>query len=49
LDKDGWLGDGTKIAIEDFRKSKDLPNSGLIDAETLKVLFEGDAGVNLIL
>lgn len=49
LDKDGWLGDGTKIAIEDFRKSKNLPNSGLIDAETLKVLFEGDAGVNLIL
>lgn len=49
LDKDGWLGDGTKIAIEDFRKSKGIVASGLIDAETLKVLFEGDAGVNLIL
>jgi peptidoglycan hydrolase-like protein with peptidoglycan-binding domain len=48
LDKDGWLGDGTKIAIEDFRKSKNLPEVGLIDAETLKLLFEGDAGVNLI-
>lgn len=49
LDKDGWFGDGTKIAIEDFRKSKGIVASGLIDAETLKVLFEGDAGVNLIL
>jgi peptidoglycan hydrolase-like protein with peptidoglycan-binding domain len=48
LDKDGWLGDGTKIAIEDFRKSKNLPDAGLIDAETLRVLFDGDIGVNLI-
>jgi peptidoglycan hydrolase-like protein with peptidoglycan-binding domain len=48
-DKDGWLGDGTKIAIEQFRKKNNLPDAGLIDAETLKAIFDGDKGINLIL
>lgn len=48
LDKDGWLGDGTKIAVEQFRQDKNLVGSGLIDMETLKVIFEGDIGIKLV-
>ena len=48
LDKDGWLGDGTKIAIEQFRKDRDLLGTDLIDAETLQALFSEDIGINLI-
>lgn len=49
LDKDGWFGDGTKIAIEDFRRSRELPQVGLIDAETLLAIFKDDKGVNVII
>ena len=48
LDKDGWLGDGTKIAIEQFRKDRDLLGTDLIDAKTLQALFSEDIGINLI-
>jgi hypothetical protein len=48
LDKDGWFGDGTKIAVDAFRKDRNLPDAGLIDNSTLEALFDGDAGVNLI-
>jgi peptidoglycan hydrolase-like protein with peptidoglycan-binding domain len=48
LDKDGWLGDGTKIAIEQFRKDTDLMGNDLIDKATLEALFAEDKGIVVV-
>lgn len=48
-DKDGWLGDLTKLAIEKFQKDKHLPVTGTVDADTLKKIFEGDRNVEVVL
>jgi hypothetical protein len=48
-DKDGWLGELTKIAIEKFQKDKGLAATGNIDADTFNKIFEGDSNVNVIL
>jgi hypothetical protein len=48
-DRDGWLGDLTKIAIEKFQKDKGLDATGKVDADTFKKIFEGDSNVNIVL
>lgn len=48
LDKDGWLGDGTKIAIEQFRKDRELIGTELIDKATLEALFAEDKGIVIV-
>lgn len=48
-DKDGWLGDLTKLAIEKFQKDKHMPVTGTVDADTLKKIFEGDRNVEVVL
>jgi len=48
-DKDGWLGDLTKIAIEKFQKDKGLAATGKVDADTFIKIFEGDSNVNVII
>lgn len=48
-DKDGWLGDLTKIAIEKFQKDKGLAATGNVDADTFRKIFEGDSNVNVII
>jgi hypothetical protein len=48
-DKDGWLGELTKIAIEKFQKDKGLAATGNVDADTFKKIFEGDSNVNVVL
>lgn len=48
LDKDGWLGDGTKIAIEQFRKDRELLGTELIDKATLEALFAEDKGIVIV-
>jgi hypothetical protein len=48
LDKDGWLGDGTKIAVEQFRKDRDLLGTELIDKATLEALFSEDKGIVIV-
>jgi peptidoglycan hydrolase-like protein with peptidoglycan-binding domain len=48
LDKDGWLGDGTKIAIEQFRKDRDLLGTDLINKATLEALFAEDKGIVIV-
>ncbi len=48
-DKDGWLGELTKIAIEKFQKDKGLAATGNVDADTFKKIFEGDSNVNVII
>ena len=48
-DKDGWLGDLTKLAITNFQKDKGLNASGSMDADTITKLFEGDNNVIVVL
>ena len=48
-DKDGWLGDLTKIAIEKFQKDKGLAATGNVDADTFRKIFEGDSNVNVVI
>jgi len=48
-DKDGWLGDLTKLAITNFQKDKGLNASGSMDADTITKLFEGDDNVIVVL
>ena len=44
-DKDGWLGDLTRLAIESFQKDKGLNATGDVDADTFTKIFEGDPHV----
>lgn len=46
-DKDGWLGDLTKLAITKFQKDKGLNATGQVDADTFTKIFEGDSNVNV--
>ena len=48
-DKDGWLGELTKIAIEKFQGDKGMAATGTVDAETFRKIFEGDTNVNVVL
>lgn len=44
-DKDGWLGDLTRLAIENFQKDRGLAVTGNVDADTFTKIFEGDPHV----
>jgi peptidoglycan hydrolase-like protein with peptidoglycan-binding domain len=44
-DKDGWLGDETKTAIEKFQKDKGLEPNGVVDEATFTAIFKGDMNV----
>jgi len=44
-DKDGWLGDETKTAIEKFQKLEGLEPNGTVDEATFLAIFKGDMNV----
>lgn len=44
-DKDGWLGDETKVAIEKFQKLEGLEPNGIVDEATFLAIFKGDMNV----
>ncbi len=46
-DRDGWLGDLTKLAITKFQVDKGLNSTGNVDADTFTKLFEGDNNVEI--
>lgn len=46
-DRDGWLGDLTKLAIIKFQVDKGLNATGNVDADTFTKLFEGDNNVEI--
>lgn len=48
-DKDGWFGELTKLAVENFQKDRGLKVTGLVDERTFKNIFDGDANVNIII
>jgi len=48
-EKPGWYGDVTKDSVAAFQKQLGLVETGIVDAETLTRLFEGDTNVTVIL
>lgn len=48
-DKDGYYGDRTKSALASFQKENKLEGEGMVNAQTLTLLFTGDPNVNLVL
>lgn len=48
-DKDGWYGDLTKDAVAAFQKARGIEGTGIMNADTLVALFDGDQNVNLII
>lgn len=49
LDKDGYCGDNTLLAITQFQKAQGMfPVTGLPDYDTLSRVFEGDTNVKLV-
>ena len=49
LDKQGFFGGATKLAVKNFQASKKFDVTGLVDAVTFKAIFEGDPNVKVIL
>jgi len=49
LDKDGFYGDRTKQAVNQFQVANKLNASGLMDAVTFELIFKGDPNVRVIL
>jgi peptidoglycan hydrolase-like protein with peptidoglycan-binding domain len=47
-DKDGWYAEMTKLAVAQFQKDNGFAGEGLMDAITLRALFEGDSNVTVI-
>lgn len=48
-DKDGFYGDHTKRALSRFQAANKLDGAGMVDADSLTLLFTGDPNVNLVL
>lgn len=49
LDKDGFYGDLTLKSVADFQSSKGMVSTGMMNADTLTAIFEGDTNVTVIL
>jgi hypothetical protein len=49
LDKQGFFGGATKLAVKNFQASKKLDVTGVVDAVTFKTIFKGDPNVKVIL
>lgn len=48
-DRDGYYGDKTTKSVAQFQADHKLPGDGVMNAETLKAIFEGDTNVKVIL
>lgn len=47
IDQDGFYGDRTKKSVAQFQESLGLEATGLMNAETMTRLFEGDTNVTI--
>jgi peptidoglycan hydrolase-like protein with peptidoglycan-binding domain len=47
-DKDGYYGDSTKEALARFQGDNNMLGAGVVDMETLELLFTNDPNVTLI-
>jgi peptidoglycan hydrolase-like protein with peptidoglycan-binding domain len=48
-DIDGRYGQLTEVAVAKFQKDRDLDETGAVDAETLKAIFEGDPNCRVVI
>jgi hypothetical protein len=48
-DRDGWYGDLTVKSVKEFQKAKGLEDTGMMNAETFKLIFAGDKNVTVVL
>lgn len=48
-DLDGYYGDDTQQAIDEFRANKKIKAEGPIDEETFKAIFKGDINVRVVI
>lgn len=46
-DRDGFYGDLTRDAVARFQKDRGLTETGIVDADTLAALFDGDPNVSI--
>ena len=49
LDKQGFYGGPTKLAVRNFQASKNFDATGVIDAVTFSAIFDGDPNVRVVL
>jgi Putative peptidoglycan binding domain len=49
LDKQGFFGGPTKLAVKNFQASKKFDVTGVVDAVTFKAIFKGDPNVKVVL
>lgn len=47
-DRDGFYGDLTRDAVARFQKDNGLVETGMVDADTLAKLFDGDPNVTIV-
>lgn len=48
-DKDGWYGENTKVAVENYQANNQFEVTGLMDAATFSAVFAGDHNVNVVI
>lgn len=48
-DKDGFYGDKTKKSVAEFQEFIGVEVTGIVDAETLTRIFEGDTNVTVVI
>jgi murein L,D-transpeptidase YcbB/YkuD len=48
-DRDGYYGDKTTQAVAEFQKDHKLPGDGVMNAQTMTAIFEGDTNVKVVL
>lgn len=48
-DRDGYYGDRTSKSVALFQADHKLPGDGVMNAETLKAIFEGDTNVKVVI
>lgn len=48
-DSDGYYGDDTQIAIDEFRATNKIKTEGPIDVATFEAIFKGDFNVKVII
>lgn len=49
LDKDGYYGDHTVAAVQQFQNDHGLEGDGMMNSSTLKAIFSGDPNVRVVL
>ena len=47
LDKDGYYGDLTRVAVAEFQAKEGFESTGVVDGPTMEAVFKGDPNVKV--